>query len=162
MTIEKTTTKSSKTTDESAAVDTLTRVVETVTRNVEGLKDRLAKASVGLDTLRNVGIDAADALNTSGKALADGVFAFDNEILKFVKVSTKEGLDAVKGVINAKSLEELVLAKRKFAQKHLSVSIDYGRKLIQICAETGRDVLDPITQGFGAAAKKATDSKAAA
>ena len=46
MTIEKTTTKSSKTTDESAAVDTLTRVVETVTRDVEGLKDRLAKASV--------------------------------------------------------------------------------------------------------------------
>jgi phasin family protein len=161
MTIEKTTTKSSKTTDESAAADALTRVVDTVTRDIEGLKDRLAKASVGLDTLRNVGIDAADALNTSGKALADGVFAFDNEMLKFAKVSAKEGLDAAKGVINAKSLEELVLAKRKFAQKHLSVLIDYGRKLVQICAETSRDVLDPITQGFSAAAKKATDLKAA-
>lgn len=83
-------------------------------------------------------------------------------MLKLAKVSAEEGLDAARTVVNAKSLEDVVRAESKYLQKQLTASIDAGRKLVEICAETARNAMEPITRGLSSAAKRDSGSKAAA
>lgn len=123
---------------------------------------RLTKLASRVEALRNARIDAADVLNSSGKTVTDGVVAFDTEVLKLAKVSAEEGLDAARTVVNAKSLEDVVHAESKYLQKQLTASIDAGRKLVEICAETARNAMEPITRGLSTAAKRDSGSKAAA
>lgn len=123
---------------------------------------RLTKLASRVEALRNARIDAADVLNSSGKTVTDGVVAFDTEVLKLAKVSAEEGLDAARTVVNAKSLEDVVRAESKYLQKQLTASIDAGRKLVEICAETARNAMEPITRGLSTVAKRDSGSKAAA
>lgn len=162
MTAEKNTAMSERTPEQNGAVHAATHLVEILAKNAEDLKNRLTDVARRGKTLRNVFADAADALNSSGKTVTDGVIAFNTEVLKFAKVSAKEGLDAAKTVVNANSLEDVVHAESRYLQWHITASIDAGRKLVEIWAETGRNAMKPIARGLSTAASKENDSKAAA
>ena len=162
MTAEKATAKNERTAEENGVVHTVTHLVESVAKSADDLRGRLTKVDSRAEASRTVLIDAADALNLSGKTVTDGVVAFATEVLRFATASAKKGLDAAKTVVNAKSLEDVVHAESEYLQKYITASIDAGRKLIEICAETGRNAMEPITRGLSAAAKKENGSKAAA
>ena len=162
MTAKRATAKNERTAEENGVVHAITHLVGSAAKNADDLRGQLTKVDFRAEVLRSALADAADALNSSTKIFTDGVGAFATEVLSVAKASAREGLDAARTVVNAKSLEDVVHAESEYLQKYITASIDAGRKLIQISAETGQNAMEPITRGLSAAASREAGSRDAA
>jgi phasin family protein len=116
----------------------------------------LAKADLADPPAPYLPIERADveALARSSVALTDGVEAFGRELFDFQRQSLAAGLSAVRALIDARNLEDVVDLHGQYLRGSVERAVRQGGRLAELANKVASDTWQPLQDRAAAVARK--------